>query len=58
MKRFVIPVMVVLGVMALMAPAFAQPTNDDLAAATGVTSLPFTETLDDHGCHRRAGRTG
>ncbi len=46
MKRFVIPVMVVLGVMALMAPAFAQPTNDDLAAATGVTSLPFTETLE------------
>jgi hypothetical protein len=46
MKRFVIPVTVVLAVMALMAPAFAQPTNDDLTAATEVTGLPFTETLD------------
>ena len=46
MKRFVIPVTVVLAVMALMAPALAQPSNDDLAAATGVTSLPFAETLD------------
>jgi len=46
MKRFLIPVTVGLIVMALMAPALAQPAHDDLAAATGVTALPFTETVD------------
>lgn len=32
--------------MGFMGPAVAQPANDDLTAATGVTALPFTETLD------------
>jgi hypothetical protein len=46
MRRFLIPVTVVLTVMALMTPAIAQPANDDLDAATGVTALPFSEAVD------------
>jgi hypothetical protein len=46
MRRLVIPVTVVLTVITLMVPALAQPANDDLAAATEVDALPFTETVD------------
>lgn len=36
----------VLAAMLASAPAVAQPTNDDFDDATGIDSLPFTDTVD------------
>jgi hypothetical protein len=46
MRRVVVLCTVTLTVLALAIPAVAQPVNDDLAAATGVTGVPFQDVVD------------
>lgn len=46
MKRVLVLCTVVLTVVSLAVPAIAQPDNDDLAAATEVVGLPFSDSVD------------
>lgn len=46
MKRVLVLCTVVLTVVSLAVPAIAQPDNDELAAATEVVGLPFSDSVD------------
>lgn len=46
MKRVLAFGTVILAVLLLAIPAIAQPVNDDLAGATGISAIPFTDSVD------------
>jgi len=46
MRRFLVLITVVVTVLGLTVPAFAQPVNDDLGNSTLVDILPFEASLD------------